>query len=1256
VPAPRRHPRHRARCALTAGLLLVAGLAGLATPAAAHHPTQHAERQPHARLTAAAGPLTAGQAQTQALASGQPVTASALTTPTSTTTANPDGSFSFTETADPVRAWRNGAWADLDPTLHANPDGTISPAVTTGGLVLSGGGSGPLAVMTADARRLALTWPTTLPAPTLSGATATYPSVLPGVDLIVTASAQGGFSEVLVVHTAAAAANPALASLKLSIATSGLSVTTDSNGDLSAAPGPSAPAMFTAPAPLMWDSAAPPAAMATTTSSGGTTVADGSGQPAYSSATAPGADAHTADVPVTVSGKTITLTPPASALTGASTVYPVYIDPTWYKVTTDISAWTQVDSAWPTQSYWKESDNLQVGLCDFAGCNTTFKARSFIRMAMPSLPTDAQVNAAYLYMTNHWAPSCTPTAAQLWTTGGISSSTTWNNQPSWQSEVQQKYFAYGYDSSCPWQSEDVTWDVSSVMQNDVANGATSQTFGIRAASESDDSQWKQFRHGTGNTQLTIHYNDPPGKPVKRSTDPGGACQYSASDAPVIGNDDVTLSAAVGDPDTDALTTRFVVLNSDGSTAYDSAAQTPSQSVPTGSGKSATAYLPLSRTVIKSWHPTDGATKEYTYHWYAISTDVNQLSSPQPADDCYFTYNPQGPSAPGVSLPAGDTGVLGQPLTATFTPPPGCSPTTQPCPVTYTYQLGAAPPVTVQADGTNSWTGTITPTQLGPIQLTVYGTASGGNPGEAATLTLTGTPPATPYPDGYFTGGSYPDVLSVGSGAKPSLWLSPGTGNGTVGARIDIGSLGTAISPGADGPADWAGATVLHGDFTGDDVQDVMAYYPASGNAVVIGGNGNAASLTPDTEHTSTIGADLMQSLVNGDDPTQLTAAGNASELATGTDDLIGITGDPTNGYELDLYTNGLCTGCATPGGYTWNTTLSTQAPDGTADWNNYTLATAQPGNNGAATVLFALDTATGALYESTNPTQSATAVIGSGNWTQLSVPWGASPPALLSADINQAGATELWTKASSTLTPYTLNTATSTLSKETTGSSAAGPADDWPLTDGSPLAQTSSATTATDSITGSTATLNGGATWADNDYFSTDLTLDGQTGYVTPPPATLPASDTTPSISVWFQTTAADGVLVSLQNQALSAGSTYTGSYYPVLYIGTDGKLHAEWPNGTTTPITSTVIVNDGLWHHAVLTATTGSQSLYLDGQLQGTLSGTVNLTSANPGNLTLGAGYTGGNWPDEPHYQQNGNTGYADYFHGQIADITITQ
>ena len=52
----------------------------------------------------------------------------------------------------------------------------------------------------------------------------------------------------------------------------------------------------------------------------------------------------------------------------------------------------------------------------------------------------------------------------------------------------------------------------------------------------------------------------------------------------------------------------------------------------------------------------------------------------------------------------------------------------------------------------------------------------------------------------------------------------------------------------------------------------------------------------------------------------------------------------------------------------------------------------------------------------------------------------------------------------------------------------------------------------------------------------------------------------------------------------------------PALYVGTDGKLRGEHWQGTINPITSTATVNDNTWHHAVLTSTGNSQSLYLDG------------------------------------------------------------
>jgi hypothetical protein len=138
-------------------------------------------------------------------------------------------------------------------------------------------------------------------------------------------------------------------------------------------------------------------------------------------------------------------------------------------------------------------------------------------------------------------------------------------------------------------------------------------------------------------------------------------------------------------------------------------------------------------------------------------------------------------------------------------------------------------------------------------------------------------------------------------------------------------------------------------------------------------------------------------------------------------------------------------------------------------------------------------------------------------------------------------------------------------------------------------------------------------------------------------------------------------VLASIQSQPVSSGNNIgMGNWNPILYIGTDGHLNAEWWNGTADPITSPGPVDDGQWHHAVLTATTSdgttTQALYLDGtKISTTLSGSLELAgfSSNALNLTFGAGYTGGQWPDEPYY---GNGGTLDLFTGQLAAITLTR
>ncbi|MFI9848514.1 DUF6531 domain-containing protein [Nonomuraea sp. NPDC051941] len=114
--------------------------------------------------------------------------------------------------------------------------------------------------------------------------------------------------------------------------------------------------------------------------------------------------------------------------------------------------------------------------------------------------------------------------------------------------------------------------------------------------------------------------------------------------------------------------------------------------------------------------------------------------------------------------------------------------------------------------------------------------------------------------------------------------------------------------------------------------------------------------------------------------------------------------------------------------------------------------------------------------------------------------------------------------------------------------------------------------------------------------------LTSTTG-VRPKEGIVPKIGTYATMEAWFKTSSSSaGTVMSLR--------TSSGVKEEVFGVGTDGKLRSSY-QPTATPITSAAPVNDGAWHHAVLTVSGNLQTLYLDGAVVGTLTGTITGTES---------------------------------------------
>ncbi|MGH3165043.1 MAG: LamG-like jellyroll fold domain-containing protein, partial [Trebonia sp.] len=162
----------------------------------------------------------------------------------------------------------------------------------------------------------------------------------------------------------------------------------------------------------------------------------------------------------------------------------------------------------------------------------------------------------------------------------------------------------------------------------------------------------------------------------------------------------------------------------------------------------------------------------------------------------------------------------------------------------------------------------------------------------------------------------------------------------------------------------------------------------------------------------------------------------------------------------------------------------------------------------------------------------------------------------------------------------------------------------------------------------------------------TAASFNGTSSYVSLPNDVI-SDSTDVSVGLWFKaaSSSADGVLFSYDTDAITNSSGSSGHREPLLYIGTNGELYAEFWNGTVEPIHTSTSVDDGKWHYAVITASSNTQSLYLDGKQVGSaLSGQIN--QLNMGVNTIGAGFWN-SWPSD-------TSTAASYFSGDIGQVAV--
>jgi RHS repeat-associated protein len=590
------------------------------------------------------------------------------------TSVNPDGSLTTTMGTSPLNVQRpDGSWEKVDTTLQVASDGRVRAASVPFDLSLSGGGAGA-AVDVSPATGKRAKWALgTLPAPTLSGNTARYAEVKPGMDLLVSVAPSGFELSYILTKRPSAGTK-----LQLPLQLTGLALGEDSSGDPQLTAG--GQSVVRGAAAMMWDANTDPGKVEQA--------------------------ARVKEVDQSVSGSTITLSPADAYLQDPSTSFPVTVDP-FYGLTYQYGTYVYNTTKTQTTNY-DTSQFFRSGLVSPGGIQ-----RTYLRFQVPSVLTGTDITSAQLKLYNYSSASCTPSTqiVKLPSSSWTGSTLTWANQPTLTGTYDATSFAAGASGcAAAWQTMTMT-DVVNMWAN---LGYTNNGFAIVAQNEADANGNKVYLNEINNAiytpTLSVTYNSYPSTTAARTMSP-------------------SLVDAQQTTWTNSLTPTFggAATDADGGTNFMKVEIQPygsSSTVWAGSGTTVTAGSTSTVTV-----PSGVLSNGSHYTWWAKNndgTDDSQAWSSK-LDFWVDTTAPLTPTVASAAYPANSVTATNNAGAFTFTSPSSSDV------VSYDYRLESGNWINVKTPlgttGSGSTSTTATPTitpDPGPNILHVVAIDGAGN--------------------------------------------------------------------------------------------------------------------------------------------------------------------------------------------------------------------------------------------------------------------------------------------------------------------------------------------------------------------------------------------------------------------------------------------------------------------------------------------------------------------------------------------------